>query len=113
MISASQKLSTSIIKSSNKKSLLLLILTDSLVLFTIKTFWSDLQISNASSTIFLRFKIFSPLNEPSEVIIILLLQSSILVAKALDEKPAKTTEWIAPILAQARTENANSGIIGK
>ena len=32
--------------------------------------------------------------------------------KAEAEKPAKTTECIAPILAQAKTEIANSGIIG-
>ena len=35
------------------------------------------------------------------------------MANASDENPAKTTECIAPILAHANTENANSGIIGK
>ncbi len=43
---------------------------------------------------------------------ILQSESLILVAKAVAEKPAKTTECIAPILAQAKTEIANSGIIG-
>ena len=33
--------------------------------------------------------------------------------QAVAENPANTTECIAPILAQAKTEIANSGIIGK
>ena len=44
---------------------------------------------------------------------ILQSESLILVAKAVDENPANTTECMAPILAQANTEMANSGIIGK
>ncbi len=40
-------------------------------------------------------------------------ESFIRVANAVDENPAKTTECIAPIRAQANTEMANSGIIGK
>ena len=43
---------------------------------------------------------------------ILQSESLILVANATAEKPAKTTEWIAPILAQASVAIANSGIIG-
>ena len=43
---------------------------------------------------------------------ILQSESLILVDNAVDENPAKTTEWIAPILAQANNEMANSGIIG-
>ena len=73
----------------------------------------SLHFSNASSTIFFKFKVLAPLKEPSDVIVRELLQSLILVANASDEKPAKTTECIAPILAQAKTEKANSGIIGR
>ena len=39
--------------------------------------------------------------------------SLILAATAEAENPAKTTECIAPILAQAKTEIAKSGIIGR
>ena len=86
---------------------------DSLVLLTTKTFCFVSQISRASSTICFKFNILSPLYDPSDVIIKLLSQSSILVASAFEEKPANTTECIAPILAHAKTEKANSGIIGK
>ena len=40
-------------------------------------------------------------------------QSSIRPASASGEKPPNTTEWIAPIRAQASTANAASGIIGR
>ena len=40
------------------------------------------------------------------------LLSSILLASSLDAKPPKTTEWIAPILAQASIAITASGIIG-
>ena len=56
--------------------------------------------------------VFEPLKDPSEVITILQSESLILVAKAVAEKPANTTEWMAPILAHARTDIASSGIIG-
>ena len=39
--------------------------------------------------------------------------SLILVDNAVAENPANTTECIAPIRAQAKTEIANSGIIGR
>ena len=39
-------------------------------------------------------------------------QSSILFESSLAAKPPKTTEWIAPILAQAYMANAASGTIG-
>jgi hypothetical protein len=39
--------------------------------------------------------------------------SIIRLATAEAENPAKTTECMAPILAQAKMETANSGIIGK
>ena len=41
------------------------------------------------------------------------VQSSIRLASESGEKPAKTTEWIAPIRAQASTAYAASGIIGR
>ena len=56
--------------------------------------------------------IFSPLNPPSAVIKILQSASLILSDNDFAEKPAKTTECIAPILAQAKTAIANSGTIG-
>ena len=75
---------------------------------------STISASNkASSTIPFKSIVLFPLYEPSEVITILDSQSLILVESALAEKPAKTTECIAPILAHARTVIANSGIIGK
>ena len=38
--------------------------------------------------------------------------SLILAARAVEEKPANTTECIAPILAQARTAMVSSGTMG-
>ena len=66
----------------------------------------------ASLEISLRGVIFAPLNPPSEVIRILQSASLILSDNDFAENPANTTEWIAPILAQAKTAIANSGIIG-
>ena len=83
-----------------------------LVLFATNTFSTPGHFSKASSTIPFKSIDFFPLKEPSAVITILQSESLILVAKAVDEKPAKTTECIAPILAQANKEIANSGIIG-
>ena len=57
--------------------------------------------------------IFPPLKEPSLVMTILHSASLIRAAREADEKPAKTTECIAPIRAQARVAIAKSGIIGK
>ena len=71
------------------------------------------QSSKASSTILFKSIVLAPLKEPSLVITILQSESFILVDKAVEENPAKTTECMAPILAQANTETASSGIIGK
>src|SRR6218665_995216 len=70
------------------------------------------QESSASSTIGLSGTNFSPLFNPSEVNTTFAPASLILSDKLEAENPEKTTECIAPILAQAITENANSGIIG-
>ncbi len=71
------------------------------------------QSFRASSTIPFKLIVLFPLKPPSEVITILHLLSLILLDNAFEEKPANTTECIAPILAQAKTATANSGIIGK
>ncbi len=39
--------------------------------------------------------------------------SSMRVARLLEAKPPNTTEWIAPMRAQASMANAASGIIGR
>ena len=49
---------------------------------------------------------------PSVVITSLLSQSLIRSARLSGEKPPNTTEWIAPIRAQASIAYAVSGIIG-
>ena len=54
----------------------------------------------------------APRKFPSDVKTILALQSFILSANALEENPAKTIEWIAPILAQDNIAIAASGTIG-
>ena len=84
-----------------------------LVLFTTKTFFTQGLLSNASSMIPFKSIVLLPRYPPSEVITISHSQSLILAATADAENPAKTTECMAPILAQAKTETANSGIIGK
>ena len=84
-----------------------------LVLLATKTFSTQGQCVNASSIIPFKSIDLLPRYPPSEVMTILQSLSFILVATAVAENPAKTTEWIAPILAQAKTETANSGIIGK
>ncbi|MNE17977.1 hypothetical protein D3C80_1109790 [compost metagenome] len=89
------------------------ILISALVLFTTKTFSTDGDFSKASSTIPFKSIDLFPRKPPSEVITILHSESLILAVTAEEEKPAKTTEWMAPILAQAKTETANSGIIGR
>ena len=84
-----------------------------IILLATKTFFIQEHFSKASSTIPFKSIVLAPRNEPSAVIIILHLESLILVANAFAENPAKTTECIAPILAHAKTEIANSGIMGK
>ena len=89
------------------------IVTSVLVLLATKTVSTQGHFSKASSTIPFKSTDLFPLNPPSEVITILHSESLILAETADAEKPAKTTECIAPILAQAKTATANSGIIGK
>ena len=84
-----------------------------LVLLATKTVTTPGQLFKASSIIPFKSIVFSPLNPPSEVMTILQSLSLILVATAEAENPAKTTECMAPILAQANTATDNSGIIGK
>ena len=70
------------------------------------------QFSRAKSTIFFNSITFEPLYPPSAVTIRLQEASLILSSKDLAEKPAKTTECIAPILAHARVAIASSGVMG-
>ncbi len=72
-----------------------------------------MQCSTASSAVSFKFIVFPPLYPPSAVINILAPASIMRSARAFAEKPAKTTEWIAPILAQASIEIASSGTIGR
>ena len=51
------------------------------------------------------------LQAPSAVMTNLACASLILSAKASDEKPPKTTEWTAPILAQASIDTTISGVM--
>ena len=101
------------IKSCHHKSIDLFQLTDSNVCCNTTHFLIVSQDFNASSAMSLRGIVLSPLKPPSAVIKKLEPESWILAASAEAEKPAKTTEWMAPILAQARTAMVNSGTIGK
>jgi hypothetical protein len=69
--------------------------------------------TNASSIIPFKSIVLFPRYPPSEVMTILQSLSFILVATADAENPAKTTECMAPIRAQAKVAIASSGIIGK
>ena len=52
-------------------------------------------------------------SRPQELVTISFgVESSIHPLSSLDAKPPKTTEWIAPIHAQAKIANAASGTIG-
>src|SRR5690554_1009381 len=77
---------------------------------TVETFGQD---SKASSTMPFRSIVLFPLKEPSLVMTSLQSESLIREERAVAEKPANTTEWMAPIRAQANRETGNSGIIGK
>src|SRR5690554_4012992 len=68
---------------------------------------------NASSTIPFRSMVLFPRKEPSLVTTSLQFESLMREDNAVAEKPAKTTEWIAPIRAQANNETGNSGIMGR
>ena len=70
------------------------------------------EISRALFTFSLRGTDFPPLGPSSAVTTKEAPQSVILLASASGEKPPKTTECTAPILAQANIAYAASGIIG-
>jgi len=82
------------------------------ILFATSTVSTQGVCSSASSTIPFRSMVLAPRYDPSAVITILHSASLILVASAIAENPANTTEWTAPILAQAKRATARSGIIG-
>ena len=84
-----------------------------LILFATKTESIQSHSFRASSTIPFKSIVFAARNEPSDVITSLQLLSLIHAAKAVDEKPANTTECMAPIRAHAKTETASSGIMGR
>src|SRR5690606_1372344 len=113
IISGSQSLEAASRSGCNHSSRPSFIGISSWVLLATKTDLIDSHFTKASSTIPLRSIDFLPLNEPSAVINNLQSESLILVESAVEEKPAKTTEWIAPILAHAKIAIVNSGIIGK
>ena len=100
-------------KGSNHWSRPSFIVTVVFVLLDTKTFSTHGQVFKASSIIPFKSIVLFPRKPPSDVITILHSLSFILAATAEDENPAKTTECIAPILAQAKIETASSGIIGK
>ena len=79
---------------------------------TIITCWTEGQVSSALSTVGFSGFGFVPRNAPSAVITNLQSESCIQSASDCAEKPANTTEWMAPIRAHASTAIANSGIIG-
>ena len=67
---------------------------------------------SASSTIGEYLMVFPGSIPAEQVIITFGKQSSILLASSLAAKPPKTTEWMAPILAQANIAKAAYGTIG-
>jgi hypothetical protein len=77
------------------------------------TLWTEVQCVSASSTLALSGTVFPPRRPSSAVIMSVLSQSLIRPAKASGEKPPKTTEWMAPIRAQANMATAASGTMGK
>ena len=68
--------------------------------------------TSASSITFLSCTSLAPRMPPSQVITILHSASFILSAMDCAENPPNTTEWIAPIRAQASTAIASSGTMG-
>jgi hypothetical protein len=68
---------------------------------------------SASSTLALSGTALPPRIASSAVITNRLSASRIRPARLSGEKPANTTEWIAPMRAQASMANAASGIIGR
>src|ERR1700755_2049693 len=100
------------VSSCHQKSLPLVHGTSAPVLLYTSTRWTSGHLLSASSTIFL-VPISLPPRFPSSVVITTLeLASMIRSAKEPDKKPAKTTEWMAPIRVTARKEMTASGIMG-
>ena len=69
--------------------------------------------SHAASTLALSGTFLPPRSPSSAVITTTLWQSISRPASASGLKPAKTTEWTAPIRAQASIATAASGTIGR
>ena len=82
------------------------------VLFTTTIFSTQSHSLTAISTLALRGIDLPPRTPSSAVMTSLHSLSSILSLRASGEKPPKTTEWIAPSLAQASIATVASTIIG-
>ena len=67
----------------------------------------------ASSTLALSGMVLPPRRPSSAVITSLLAQSAMRLAMESGEKPPNTTEWMAPMRAQASMATAASGIMGR
>ena len=110
--SGSQLVSDSFAKSSYHKSLFSFQEISPPVLLITNVFLTPGQAFRASSTLVFNGTFFPPRIPSSAVITIEQSASRILSFRDSGEKPPKTTECIAPILAQASIANAVSGIIG-
>ena len=82
------------------------------VCLTTRTRTRSEQCSIAASVLDLSAVRLPPRGAVSAVMTSLAPQSFTRLASASGEKPANTTEWIAPIRAQASIAKAASGIIG-
>ncbi len=71
------------------------------------------QVSSASSALGLSGIGLPPRSTASAVISTLAWQSSMRLCRAMAEKPPNTTEWTAPRRAQASSEMASSGTMGR
>ena len=71
------------------------------------------QEASAASVLAFSGTVRPPRRPSSAVMTSVEAQSMMRPARASGEKPPKTTEWIAPMRAQARTATAISGIIGR
>ena len=87
--------------------------TSSLVRCTTRTFSTVLSPSTAASTAGLSGAVLPRRNWPSAVMTSLASASAMRVRRASAEKPPNTTEWGAPIRAQASMAATASGIIGR
>jgi hypothetical protein len=83
------------------------------VRLTTTTFSTLGQLFSASSALALSGTMRPPRTPSSAVIMMFESQSLMRPASESGEKPPNTTEWIAPIRAQASMATAISGIIGK